>query len=75
MHARVTRVGVREGVLTWHHLRHNAGSYLISEHVPITAVSKILGHANVAITLSIYSHALEEDTELVRQAMGRVEAR
>ena len=25
--------------LTWHHLRHNAGSYLLSENVPITAVS------------------------------------
>ena len=35
-------------------------------------VSRILGHANVAITLSLYSHALEEDTGLVREAMARV---
>jgi hypothetical protein len=34
--------------------RHNAGSYLLSENVPITLVSKILGHANPAITMSIY---------------------
>jgi integrase len=58
--------------LTFHDLRHNCGSYLLSEHVPITMVSKILGHANVAITLSIYSHALDEDSELVRRAMGRI---
>ena len=46
--------------LTWHHLRHNAGSYLLSENAPITTVSKILGHANPAITMSIYAHELKE---------------
>ena len=57
--------------LTWHHLRHNAGSYLLSENVPITAVSKILGHANPAITMSIYAHELVEDLEQVREAMAK----
>ena len=53
-------------------LEMDCGSYLLFEHVLITMVSRILGHSNVAITLSIYSHALEEDTELVREAMARV---
>ena len=57
--------------LTWHHLRHNAGSYLLSENVPITLVSKILGHANPAITMSIYAHELKEDFEQVRVAMAK----
>jgi len=57
--------------LTWHHLRHNAGSYLLSENVPITAVSKILGHANPAITMGIYAHELSEDLEQVRVAMAK----
>ena len=57
--------------LTWHHLRHNAGSYLLSENVPITAVSKILGHANPAITMSIYAHELREDLDQVRVAMAK----
>ena len=57
--------------LTWHHLRYNAGSYLLSENVPITAVSKILGHANPAITMSIYAHELREDLEQVREAMAK----
>ena len=59
------------GRLTWHHLRHNAGSYLLSENVPITAVSKILGHANPAITMSIYAHELREDLDQVRVAMAK----
>jgi len=57
--------------LTWHHLRYNAGSYLLSENVPITVVSKILGHANPGITMSIYAHELPEDFALVRQAMAK----
>jgi integrase len=57
--------------LTWHHLRHNAGSYLLSENVPITVVSKILGHSNPAITMSIYAHELKEDFEQVREAMAK----
>ena len=57
--------------LTWHHLRHNAGSYLLSENVPITAVSKILGHANPAITMNTYAHELKEDFEQVRVAMAK----
>jgi hypothetical protein len=34
---------------------------MLSENVPITAVSKILGHANPAITMGIYAHELKED--------------
>jgi integrase len=43
----------------------------LSENVPITAVSKILGHANPAITMSIYAHELKEDFEQVRVAMAK----
>ena len=65
---------IRAGVprLTWHHLRHNCGSYLLSENVPITMVSKILGHANPAITMSVYASELQEDSEQVRTAMAKL---
>jgi len=65
----LVRVGLPR--LTWHHLRYNCGSYLLSENVPITAVSKILGHANPAITMSIYARELKEDFEQVRVAMAK----
>ena len=44
---------------------------LLSENVPITAVGKILGHANPAITMSIYAHELPEDLDQVRVAMAK----
>ena len=55
-----------------HDLRHNFGSYLLSENVPITMVSKILGHADVSTTLNIYSHELPEDLTLVREALNKI---
>lgn len=58
--------------LTWHHLRHNAGSYLLSENVPIPAVSKILGHSNPAVTMSVYAHELKEDFKQIRVAMAKI---
>jgi integrase len=58
--------------LTLRDLRHNCGSYLLSEGVPITMVSKILGHANPAITMSVYAHELREDAQQVREAMARI---
>ena len=42
-----------------HTLRHTHGSQLLSEGVPLPAVSKRLGHANTHITATVYSHALE----------------
>lgn len=47
-------------IVRFHDLRHTAATLMLADRVPIPAVSKILGHANVAITMSIYAHALEE---------------
>jgi integrase len=44
-----------------HTLRHSHGSQLLSHGVPITAVSKRLGHSSVYVTATIYSHALSAD--------------
>lgn len=58
--------------LTWHHLRHNFGSYLLAEGVPITTVSRALGHSHPGVTLAIYSHELVEDRGQVREAMAKL---
>ena len=56
--------------LTFHHLRHNTGSYLLSKNIPIPTVSKILGHANPSITMSVYAHELKVDDSAVREAFN-----
>ena len=42
----------------FHALRHIANSLALGEGVPVAVVSQMLGHANPAITLGIYAHAI-----------------
>jgi integrase len=44
-----------------HTIRHSHGSQLLSLGVALPAVSKRLGHANVHVTATVYSHALPDD--------------
>jgi integrase len=43
-----------------HDLRHTHATHLLQEGWPIATVSRRLGHANPAITLSIYAHAITD---------------
>ncbi len=47
--------------ISLHTLRHSYGSHLLSEGIPLPAVSKLLGHSTVYTTANIYSHALSKD--------------
>jgi integrase len=51
-----------------HSLRHSHASQLLSEGVPITAVSQRLGHRSPNVTLGIYSHCLPDDTQAAAKA-------
>ena len=72
MYAPVKAIAGVPSSLTFHDLRHNYGSYLLSENIAITTVSKMMGHANPGITMSIYAHALEEDQSLALKALEKV---
>lgn len=39
-----------------HDLRHSHASYLIHRGIPITTISRRLGHKNPSITMAVYSH-------------------
>ncbi len=54
-------------IVSFHGLRHTAASIMLSEGVPLTIVSRQLGHANPNITATIYAHLLG-DEELDRAA-------
>jgi integrase len=45
--------------LTFHGLRHCAGSLWLAAGVDISIVSKLLGHSSIAITADIYAHMLK----------------
>ena len=45
--------------VTFHTLGHSCASAMIASGAPITEVQHLLGHANPAITLLVYSHFLK----------------
>lgn len=53
-----------------HDLRHTHASRLIDAGIPIVAVSKRLGHANVAITLSTYAHVASDADARILAALA-----
>jgi integrase len=51
-----------------HSLRHTHGSHLLAAGVPLTDVSKRLGHSSPHVTATIYAHALEGRDDLAAKA-------
>ena len=51
-----------------HTLRHTHGSHLLAAGVPLTDVSKRLGHVNPHVTATIYAHALPGRDDLAAAA-------
>lgn len=46
-----------------HDFRHSHATLLLSKGVPITVISKRLGHSDITMTLNTYSHLIPEDEE------------
>jgi integrase len=57
------RIAKKSGLagVSLHTIGHSHGSQLLSLGVPLPTVSKRLGHANVHVTATIYSHAPPHD--------------
>lgn len=55
-----------------HDFRHSCASMLISKGVPITTVSKYMGHASITETLNTYSHAMASDFENVSNVIDNI---
>lgn len=48
-----------------HDFRHSHASLLLSENIPITAISNRLGHSDITLTLNTYSHLVPDDEKRV----------
>ena len=58
--------------LTFHDLRHIAASLALSQNVPWTLVSEMLGHANVSTTMNVYAHTVPGTQGQMANAMEAV---
>lgn len=66
-HAITTAAGVDS--MHFHSLRHFAISFALSRGVPIPAVAEQAGHANIATTLNIYTHALQKSRDELKNML------
>lgn len=53
-----------------HDFRHSHATLLITNSIPITAISHRLGHSNVSLTLDTYAHLLDEDEKRVSDTLN-----
>ncbi len=55
-----------------HELRHTHATLALQAGVPITDISKQLGHASISTTLDFYSHASNESSENVVKGFSKI---
>jgi integrase len=67
---RVKRAGVPR--IRFHDLRHTAATLMLKSGVHYKVVSERLGHANVSITLDLYTHSVPSLQEEAAAKMGRL---
>ena len=58
--------------IRFHDLRHTAASLMLNHGVPALVVSKILGHSNPSITLSIYAHSTVDMQSMAAGVMDAI---
>lgn len=65
---------IKKTGLPWikiHDLRHSHASYLLGHGIPVTMVSKRLGHANPSITYSTYAHIINKNEEELKELLTK----
>lgn len=65
----VERAGLKNVGL--HTLRHTYGSHLLAAGVDIATVSRLMGHADITVTLQVYAHPVDREADHVP---GKLEA-
>lgn len=58
--------------IRFHDLRHTAASLMIRQGIPAKVVSDRLGHADVAFTLSVYTHLSEDQRRSAALSMDQL---
>ena len=59
------------GDTTFHDLRHTFASTALAEGVPISEVSRWLGHKSITTTVDLYGHLVPEASGRARDALDR----
>lgn len=67
---RAKELGLHKGA-RFHDLRHTHATMLLQTEMPISEVSRRLGHSSETVTMNVYSHAMPADDKAAAYAIGR----
>ncbi|PPF72097.1 site-specific integrase [Rathayibacter sp. AY1E6] len=59
-----------DGSVGLHALRHSAATLMLIAGVPLTEVSRVLGHSSIAITADVYGHPTAESQRVAVDALA-----
>lgn len=71
---RARKAAIADGLIKsprLHDLRHTHAAWLLTDAVPLLAVSRRLGHETISITANIYGHLLPEGDDAIRKVISR----
>lgn len=71
--SRFTRLCKAAGVpvIRLHDLRHGVASHMLQAGFSVRVVADVLGHADPAVTLRVYSHSLPGATDAAGEALSK----
>ena len=55
-----------------HELRHTAATHMLGARIPMQIVSRTLGHSSINVTIDVYSHFTDQDSEMVAESMNAI---
>ncbi len=55
-----------------HELRHTAATHMLGARIPMQIVSRTLGHSSINVTMDVYSHFTDQDSEMVAASMNSI---
>lgn len=55
-----------------HELRHTAATHMLGSRIPMQIVSRTLGHSSINVTMDVYSHFTDQDSEMVAASMNSI---
>lgn len=58
-----------------HDLRHSYATFLLNKNVPLTVISRLLGHSSTNITWQIYAHVMPETMSDAIDVFDKIEAK
>jgi integrase len=67
----VAKAGIEDPAgIGLHTLRHTAATLMLTNGVPITTVSRVLGHSSITVTADLYGHVAPDVSQAAADILG-----